>query len=672
MGENLNMVSVLYALVAFMAMLVVLTLLTYNSKTHDKAAKEFKRVMALILAFTAIDAVWGVAASHFYIKSYLFIYISSVLFHAAALITSFAWFMYAVNYIHIWTDIRIRCITSVPALAGLVLLSLNPVMNTIFYIDEDMIYHSAEMRIYLFYIEYFYFLFIVVITTFYLIREKDRDRRYRGFSVLMFGIVPVLFGILQYLYPNAPFISCGYMISSLFVFIGIVSADRAKESEVAYEHYKVMSEENYAALEGIAKGFVSIHIFDLRKNVQHSVQSTPHIDRFILPEDGADVQIRKVMEGVAVPEDAEELVKFVDLSTIQERMKGKRIISHEFQGRNQGWCISSFVKLEEDSNGKIIRVLHAVQNINEIKRKEKEYQEVISTAYEDRNFMYSEMLKLQSAGIMSTDNNNHIYMMNDAAARLFGYYSATKATDNFEDILKHIRLEDEKKAHEEYDKFLANGDGHPYYFTTKTYSGREAYVMGVPKLVRMKNGKYVVITCFTDISRNKEMEEKLLTLSETDALTGINNRGSGEGKIEDILERGGEGCFCLIDIDKFKSINDTFGHSVGDRALQAVADCLKACFREKDVVMRLGGDEFAVFAENVIDENGARMCISRFFEAISQVYIEEMGAERITISLGATLVRREEGTNFAKIYNEADSVMYRCKDLPGSNYSIYL
>lgn len=665
------MVNIMYALVAFMATLVVLTLMTYNAKSSERTSKDFKIVMVLVLAFTAIDAMWGVSASHFFGKNLIVLYILSVLFHAAALLTSFAWYMFAVSYIHIMSDFKIRCLSAIPVFVGLILLALNPLSNGIFYIDQDLVYHSGYMRVYLFAIEYFYFILIVLITALYLVREKNGAKRYRGYSVLMFGIVPVLFGILQYIYPNGPFISCGYMISSIFVFIGVITADREKKSADAYEHYKVMSEENYAALQGIARGFVSIHIFNLKTNIQHSVQSTPHIDKFILPEDGADVQIKKVMAGVAEKEYVDDLLKFVDFHTLQDRMKGKRMISHEFVGKNQGWCMSSFIKIEEDSDGNMIRCLHAVQNIQDMKKREKDYQDVINAAYEDKNFMYSEMLRLQSVGIMSTDNNNHIYVMNDAAARLFGYPSAEDATNDFRDVLAHIKLEDEERAWKEYDKFMANGDGYVYYFTSKTYSGREAYVMGVPKLVRMKNGKFVVITCFSDISRKKEVEEKLITLSETDALTGINNRGSGETKIEEILARGGEGTFFMLDINRFKKINDRYGHSVGDKALQTVADCLRASFRDKDVVMRLGGDEYVVFAENIIDKLSAERCIRRFFESIEKARIEEMGSEKLTISLGATIALKEHKKDFKALYDEADSVMYTVKNQDGSNFSFF-
>ncbi len=85
-------------------------------------------------------------------------------------------------------------------------------------------------------------------------------------------------------------------------------------------------------------------------------------------------------------------------------------------------------------------------------------------------------------------------------------------------------------------------------------------------------------------------KEKLIVLSETDRMTGLLNRISGELKVEENLKQGKGGLFILLDIDHFKSFNDTFGHDVGDKVIINVANCLKTAFREHDILFRLGGD----------------------------------------------------------------------------------
>lgn len=121
-----------------------------------------------------------------------------------------------------------------------------------------------------------------------------------------------------------------------------------------------------------------------------------------------------------------------------------------------------------------------------------------------------------------------------------------------------------------------------------------------------------VLYCVEVIDEEKRRENRLIYLSETDLMTGISNRGSGEKKISELLRKRVGGMLVLIDCDKFKSINDTFGHNVGDVVIIAIADALQRLCGENDVVMRLGGDEFAMFIPEIVDEASA----NDFFERI--------------------------------------------------------
>ena len=164
------------------------------------------------------------------------------------------------------------------------------------------------------------------------------------------------------------------------------------------------------------------------------------------------------------------------------------------------------------------------------------------------------------------------------------------------------------------------------------------------------------------------METELFYLSQTDALTKINNRGSGERRIEMLLKKGDCGMFCLFDVDKFKSINDNFGHSVGDEVLIEIAKAMKKAFRGNDIIMRLGGDEFAIFALGVMDEKIGSMCIERFFNTVTQISIKPLRDRKISVSLGAVF-SEPEGETFDHLYQKADVLLYECKKLPGCQYS---
>ncbi|MCF0127476.1 MAG: diguanylate cyclase [Pseudobutyrivibrio sp.] len=156
--------------------------------------------------------------------------------------------------------------------------------------------------------------------------------------------------------------------------------------------------------------------------------------------------------------------------------------------------------------------------------------------------------------------------------------------------------------------------------------------------------------------------------SDTDALTGIYNRRGGENQIQLAMDAGKKGMFCLLDIDKFKSINDTFGHDAGDIVLKRVATCMKDTFREKDIVMRLGGDEFVVFVPDVIDRDAAERVIERFFGAIDAISIEEIEDRKIMVSLGATFFLNESGETYHQVYTRADSGTYESKKVEGRSF----
>ena len=175
-----------------------------------------------------------------------------------------------------------------------------------------------------------------------------------------------------------------------------------------------------------------------------------------------------------------------------------------------------------------------------------------------------------------------------------------------------------------------------------------------------------VLLLFEQIDAEKRNRDKLLYLSETDAMTGISNRGSGERKIKDYVTQGQSGMFMLIDIDKFKSINDSFGHNVGDLVIIAVAQALKNAFRSTDVVMRLGGDEFAAFARGVVDREAAGYIVDRLLSNLSAIDIPELEGREIRISAGVSFYCSDTPISFDELYTRADHSTYKSKESAGT------
>ncbi len=178
-----------------------------------------------------------------------------------------------------------------------------------------------------------------------------------------------------------------------------------------------------------------------------------------------------------------------------------------------------------------------------------------------------------------------------------------------------------------------------------------------------------VIFTVENINEQKNREQHLTTMAETDTMTGLFNRQAGSAKIKELLYNDHEGMLCLFDVDKFKSVNDTFGHQTGDAVIIAVANAMRKAFRDKDILMRLGGDEFIVFANDVKTEELGAKVIQRFFSILDDTRIEGHEDYRISVSLGATFAGKSD--LFEDLYKQADTCTYESKKITGKSFTFH-
>ncbi len=179
-----------------------------------------------------------------------------------------------------------------------------------------------------------------------------------------------------------------------------------------------------------------------------------------------------------------------------------------------------------------------------------------------------------------------------------------------------------------------------------------------------------------DVTEGARLEQQLRYLADHDPITGLMNRRSFTAALEDFVasreRRDGRAALLLIDLDNFKSINDTLGHAEGDRVIGAVADVILERVRESDQVARLGGDEFAVFARDC-DLDGATSLADDLVTAIRDGVSAgaEGGTSRpVTASIGATMWRRSH-RNVDAFVADADKALYEAKDA-GRDISVVL
>ena len=158
--------------------------------------------------------------------------------------------------------------------------------------------------------------------------------------------------------------------------------------------------------------------------------------------------------------------------------------------------------------------------------------------------------------------------------------------------------------------------------------------------------------------------EEMEVLSETDPLTGVCNRRAFATRFATLAKRWqrGKGALgvALVDLDHFKSINDTYGHESGDRVLVAVAKALDASFRKSDLIARMGGEEFCVVMADV-DKPALMSALERFNLALSELEIPVADSViRVTASIGALLID-SDSDDLDSLVNQADQAMYKAK-----------
>ena len=168
------------------------------------------------------------------------------------------------------------------------------------------------------------------------------------------------------------------------------------------------------------------------------------------------------------------------------------------------------------------------------------------------------------------------------------------------------------------------------------------------------------------VDREEKRGDELQALSETDRMTGLKDRISGERKANELIRSGSGGMFLELDIDQFKHINDTWGHQTGDAVIIAVADAIRSTFRTNDVVMRLGGDEFGVFAVGIVNREMGKAMVQRLFNRIAGLNIPEMKGQKVFVSVGAAICPEGKETSFHELYAIADKALYRSKKASGS------
>jgi diguanylate cyclase (GGDEF)-like protein/PAS domain S-box-containing protein len=274
--------------------------------------------------------------------------------------------------------------------------------------------------------------------------------------------------------------------------------------------------------------------------------------------------------------------------------------------------------------------------------------------------------------VMVTDAEHHIIQANKAFERITGYSveevigqtprllnSGRQSPDFYRNFFRSLEEQGEWRG--EIWNRRKNGDVYPQWLSvTAVYDDAE------------RLSTYVSV--FADITDIKNSERKLWQLAHHDALSNLPNRLLLNARLDHAMQRAHRTstklALLFIDLDRFKNINDSMGHQVGDELLRDVSRRLQAAVHEDDTVARLGGDEFVVLLEDIPDANVSRRIANRIIERLSDPVTVRGKSLVVTASIGVSLYP-EDGQDSETLLKNADAAMYQAKNLGRNRLAYY-
>jgi len=291
-------------------------------------------------------------------------------------------------------------------------------------------------------------------------------------------------------------------------------------------------------------------------------------------------------------------------------------------------------------------------------------------------------------GVLYQDQDGKIISANPAAERILGLpFQQMQGRNFFDPCWKIIHENGISYPLDEHPTMIALSSGQSVsnivmgIFHAKDNDYRWIMVNATPQFKPESHQPYQVYVTFSDITKLKQAE-KALRISEGrldylayhDPLTALPNRLLLNDRIEHALQRAHREkrqiAVFFLDLDRFKNVNDSLGHPVGDRLLKEVALRIKSMIRNEDTLARLGGDEFIILLEDVTNTQHLVNLADKLIKAFLNTFLVKGHELQLTMSLGISLYPKD-GKDSATLIKNADAAMYQAKAEGRNNYQFY-
>lgn len=286
-----------------------------------------------------------------------------------------------------------------------------------------------------------------------------------------------------------------------------------------------------------------------------------------------------------------------------------------------------------------------------------------------------ELLSLKKAvenmqiGVTITDTKGQILYTNAADAEMHGYEQEELigkdvrifALPERYNPMSEQQLKSLKRFRRESINVKKDGSVFPVHLMSDIVTNKEGEIIGV-------------ITTCEDISERKKQEELIKHIAYYDSLTGLPNRTLFIDLLKRELAKAKRHkksfAILFIDLDRFKVINDTLGHTMGDLLLHTIANRLKNVLRESDTVSRLSGDEFIILIPDITDIQDVSVITDKIIKKVSEVYVLSGKEIYITASIGISIFP-DHGRDIESLIKNADTAMYHAKEHGKNCYQFY-
>ena len=319
-----------------------------------------------------------------------------------------------------------------------------------------------------------------------------------------------------------------------------------------------------------------------------------------------------------------------------------------------------------DVEGRPIALEGLIQDIT--KRKNAE------TALREAERRYHGLFDNAIEGIFRTTVEGNYLDANPALAHIYGFDSPQELMLSLCDIGRQLYVDPQRR--EEFMR-MVKARGSVTGFESQVYrkNGDIIWISENARLVLGEDGRPLGYEgTVEDITERRLYQARIERQANYDTLTGLANRSLLQDRLEQALltatSFGTRIAVAFVDLDRFKYINDSLGHHVGDELLKEVAARVQSCVRECDTVARLGGDEFVLLINGHSGPESVRSIMESMLAAVSQPWTIEQGEFHVSCSIGVAL-HPEDGEDARTLLKHADSAMYRAKDSGRNNFQFF-